>query len=102
MLDGLGRKVRGMVMLIMLMPVPIILLIIPLLQTNAIQPRYNLEEDVVWDALDGLGRKVSRMVMLTMLMPVLIMLLMMPLQDQSINQYIFQDFYKHIVDMFYV
>ena len=47
-------------------------------------------------------RKVSRMVMLTMLMPVLIMLLMIPLQDQSINQYIFQDFYKHIVDMFYV
>ena len=47
MLDGLGRKVRGMVTLIMLMPVPIILLIIPLLQTNAIQPRYNLEEDVV-------------------------------------------------------
>ena len=40
MLDGLGRKVRGMVTLIML-------LIIPLLQTNAIQPRYNLEEDVV-------------------------------------------------------
>jgi len=29
------------------MPKPIILLIIPLLQTNAIQPRYNLEEDVV-------------------------------------------------------
>ena len=40
MLDGLGRKVRGMVTLIML-------LIIPLLKTNAIQPRYNLEEDVV-------------------------------------------------------
>ena len=38
--------------------------------------------------------------MLTMLMPVLIMLLMIPLQDQSINQYIFQDFYKHIVDIF--
>ena len=64
-----------MVTLIMLMPVPIMLLIILLLQTNAIQPRYNLEEDV--DELDGLGRKVSRMVMLTML----IMLLMMPLQD---------------------
>ena len=46
-LEGLGRKVRGMVMLIMLMPLPIILLIIPLLQTSAIQPRYNLEEDVV-------------------------------------------------------
>ena len=47
MLDGLGSKVRGMVMLIMLMPVPIMLLIILLLQTNAMQPRYNLEEDVV-------------------------------------------------------
>ena len=47
MLDGLGRKVRGMVTLIMLMPVPIMLLIIPLLKINAIQPRYNLEEDVV-------------------------------------------------------
>ena len=47
MLEGLGRKVRGVVMLVMLMPVPIMLLIIPLLQTNAIQPRYNLEEDVV-------------------------------------------------------
>ena len=47
MLGGLGRKVRGMVRLIILMPVPIMLLIIPLLQTNAIQPRYNLEEDVV-------------------------------------------------------
>ena len=45
--EGLGRKVRGMVTLIMLMPVPIMLLIILLLQTNAIQPRYNLEEDVV-------------------------------------------------------
>ena len=42
----MGRKVRGMIMLIMLI-MPIILLIIPLLQTNAIQPRYNLEEDVV-------------------------------------------------------
>ena len=52
----MGRKVRGMVTLIMLMPVPIMLLIIPLLQTNAIQPRYNLEEDVVKDALDGLGK----------------------------------------------
>ena len=47
MLDGLGRKVRGMVTLIMLMPVPIMLLIIPLLKTNATQPRNNLEEDVV-------------------------------------------------------
>ena len=47
MLEGLGRKVRGMVTLIMLMPVPIMLLIILLLQTYAIQPRYNLEEDVV-------------------------------------------------------
>ena len=47
MRNGLGRKVRGMVTLIMLMPVPIMLLIIPLLQTNAIQPRYDLEEDVV-------------------------------------------------------
>ena len=47
MLDGLGRKVRRMVTLIMLMPVPIMLLIISLLQTIAIQPRYNLEEDVV-------------------------------------------------------
>ena len=46
-LEGLGRKVRGMVTLIMLMPVPIMLLIIPLLKINAIQPRYNLEEDVV-------------------------------------------------------
>ena len=47
MLEGLGRKVRGMVTLIMLIPVPIMLLIIPLLQINAIQPRYNLEENVV-------------------------------------------------------
>ena len=47
MLEGLGRKVRGVVAMIMLMPVPIMLLIILLLQTNAIQPRYNLEEDVV-------------------------------------------------------
>ena len=47
MLERLGRKVRGVVMLIKLMPVPIMLLIILLLQTNAIQPRYNLEEDVV-------------------------------------------------------
>ena len=46
--DGLGNgQVRGMVTLMVLMPVPIMMLIIPLLQTNAIQPRYNLEEDVV-------------------------------------------------------
>ena len=52
-LNKVGHKVRcgvvvvvgGMVTLIM--PVPIMLLIIPLLKTNAIQPRYNLEEDVV-------------------------------------------------------
>ena len=47
MLEGLGRKVRGILTLIMLMPVLIMLLIILLLQINAIQPRYNLEEDVV-------------------------------------------------------
>ena len=41
---AMGRKVRGI--MIMLMPVLIMLLMMPLLQTNAIQPRYNLEEDV--------------------------------------------------------
>ena len=43
----MGRKVRRMVTLIMLMPVPIMLMMISLLQTIAIQPRYNLEKDVV-------------------------------------------------------
>ena len=37
MLDGFGKKVNTVVMLIMLMPVAIMLLMIPLLQTNTAQ-----------------------------------------------------------------